>query len=129
MDPECPHLIPTEDWKCEECGADIPQPELPPNYEPNLGKVAAIAVHFNETCDQFSKIIKANSDPEDPTKPKMRMIGGQIIRLPHQMVIREMIGPSYIKAKKMGYRGTQKHWQEMVWEEIIPASGNPQLSK
>src|SRR5271157_5546974 len=41
MDAECPHLIPDENWNCEDCGAAIPMPtDLP---EPKLDGKSLIA--------------------------------------------------------------------------------------
>ena len=117
MDADCPHLIPDENNKCEDCGAPYPEIELPADYQPNLGNVMAICKLIDETRKDFDKIIKANADPQNPTLPKLRIVGGQIMRLPHKMVIQAMIGPSFIKAKTYGYRGTQSRWLEMVLEE------------
>ena len=127
MDKDCPHLIPDENWKCEDCGADYPQPDLPPDWNPDIGDVKGICTHLKQTCKEFSLIIKANTDADG--KPKMRVVGGQLFRLPHDMIIRAMIGPSFLKARTLGYRGTESKWREMVIEEISNPSKNCQAAK
>jgi hypothetical protein len=118
MDNDCPHLIPDEDWKCIDCGAPITPPELPQNYEPNLGNVMEICKLIDETRVVFDKLIKLNTDPKNPKLPRLRMVGGQMLRLPHKMVCKGMIGPSFVQAKAIGYKGTQDRWMEMVLEDI-----------
>jgi hypothetical protein len=125
MDKDCPHLIPDENWNCEDCGAPIPMPELPPNYEPNLGNVMEICKLIDETRAVFDSLIKANTDPKNPNLPRLRMVGGQMIRLPHKMVCKGMIGPSFVKAKAAGYRGTQDRWMEMILEDDIATLTSP----
>jgi hypothetical protein len=127
MDKDCLHLIPDENWDCENCGAPITPPELPPNYEPNLGSIVEICKLINETRVVFDKIIAANADPKNPKLPRLRMVGGQMLRLPHKMVCRGMIEPSFIKAKAAGYRGTQERWMEMVLEDIPTPTAIPLL--
>lgn len=118
MDKDCPHLIPDEWWKCEDCGADIPQPELPPDYNPNLGDVMAICKLLDQTRKDFDKAIVANTDPKNPKLPRLRMVGGQLMRLEHKTVVRGLVGPTFLKAKTLGYRGTEKRWTEMIFEDI-----------
>ncbi len=127
MDKDCPHLIPDENWNCEDCGTPIPQPELPPNFEPNLGNVVAICKLLDETRQNFDKVIVANTDPKNPKLPRLRMVGGTLMRLEHKMVIHGLVGPTFIKAKSLGYRGTEKRWTEMIFEDI-PTLTSPQTS-
>jgi hypothetical protein len=129
MDKDCPHLIPDENDKCIDCGAPIVMPELPPNYEPNLGNIMEICKLIDETRGVFDKLIKANTDPKNPNLPRLRMVGGQMLRLPHKMVCKGMIGPSFVKAKTFGYKGTQERWMEMVLEDdILTFTSSPPVS-
>jgi len=118
MDAECPHLIPDENWNCEDCGTPIPMPtDLP---EPKLDgkKLVAICRLMDATRVEFDKVIKANTDPKDPSKPRLRMVGGQMMRLPHKMVINGISGTSFVHAKQIGFRGSKERWIEMVMEDI-----------
>ena len=125
MDKDCPHLIPDENDKCIDCGTPIVMPELPPNYEPNLGNIMEICKLIDETRMVFDKLIKSNTDPQNPSLPRLRMVGGQMLRLPHKMVCKGMIGPSFVRAKAAGYKGTQERWMEMVLEDIATLTSPP----
>jgi hypothetical protein len=119
MDKDCPHLIPDENWKCLDCGADVPQPELPVDYKPAaLGNIYAISKLIDDTRDQFVAAVKANTDPKNPALPRLRMIGGRMMRLPHKMVCHGLVGPSFVQAKSYGFRGTKERWFEMVLDEM-----------
>ncbi len=127
MDNDCPHLIPDANDKCIDCGADMPPINLPPNYEPNLGDVMALCKLLDETRKSFDKVIVANTDPKNPKLPRMRMVGGTLMRLEHKLVIRGLVGPTFLKAKSLGYRGTEKRWREMIFEDI-PTLTSPHTS-
>lgn len=117
MGADCQHLIPDENWKCENCGVLIPQPELPSNLQLNLGDLFAISKLIDKTRVEFDKIIKANTDPLNPEKTRLRIVGGQIMRLPHKMILQTFSTTSFATAKDLGYRGTKERWVEMVMED------------
>jgi len=122
----CPHLIPDENNNCETCGVPYPDPQNFP--EPNLGDVMGICKLINETRDVFDGMVKANTDPKNPKLTRMRLVGGILMRLPDKMVCKGVFGASFLKAKSIGYKGTQERWTEMILEDIptmIPA--NPVL--
>ncbi len=119
--------VPDANDKCIDCGADMPPINLPPDYEPNLGHVIAICKLLDETRKSFDKVIVANTDPKNPKLPRLRMVGGTLMRLEHKMVIHGLVGPTFIKAKSLGYRGTEKRWTEMIFEDI-PTLTSPQTS-
>lgn len=118
MDAECPHLIPDENWNCEDCGTPIPMPtDLP---EPTMSGKTLIAICklMDATRVEFDKVVKANTDPLHPEKARLRLVGGQMLRLPHKMVLQGISGTSFVTAKQLGYRGTKERWTEMVMEDI-----------
>jgi hypothetical protein len=116
---ECPCMIPDENDNCLDCGRPIEGlPEVPP--ELNLGDIAGIARLMDATAKTFAQLVRENTDPKDPTRPRLRLVGGQMMRLPHKMLFRDLLGPSYIAAKSLGYRGTFERWGEMI-REAIPA--------
>jgi len=117
-DHELGFCIPDENWKCIDCGADVPQPELPSNFNPNLGNIVAISHLIDATREEFNKIIIANTDPKHPKLPRLRMVGGQLMRLENKMIVKAMVGPSYLKAQSLGYLGTQNRWFEMIFDDI-----------
>ncbi|GEM_PF-6126443 len=110
--------VPDENWKCIDCGADIPQPELPPDFNPNLGNIIEIHKLINETRKVFDKIIRANTDPRNPKLPRLRMVGGQMLRLPHKVFLADVVKNSYPTAKELGYRGSIIRWGEMILEHM-----------
>lgn len=119
MDKGCSCLIPDENWKCINCGAAITPPEIV--GDPNLGNVMEICKLIDETRKVFDRLIKANIDPRNPKLPRLRIVGGQMLRLSHKTVCQGMVEPSFSKAKDFGYRGTQERWMEMILEEPISA--------
>jgi len=120
---DCPHLIPDANNNCEDCGAPYPEPEGTP--EPDLGNIVEICKLIDRTREMFSKLIEINTDPKNPALPRLRMVGGQMVRLPHKAICQSLIGPSFIKAKNLGYRGTQERWMEMVLEDIATFTSPP----
>lgn len=121
----CLHLT-VDSGRCPECGVDVDLSDIPEN--PNLGNIMAICRLLDETRMVFDKLIKANTDPKNPKLPRLRMVGGQMLRLPHKMVCKGMIGPSFVRAKAAGYKGTQDRWMEMVLEDDILTPTFPPIS-
>jgi hypothetical protein len=115
MEDCCPHLIPDEDGNCLECGAPLPELECP-----DLGDILSIVRLIDETGRTCGELIRANRDPINSNLPRLRMVGGQFVRLPHAMIYRELLSPSYNLAKSYGYRGSFERWADLV-NESIPA--------
>src|SRR5574337_46682 len=100
---DCKCLIPDENDCCINCGKPI---ELPVVTEtPNLGDIPGICKLIDVTAAAYVKLVQDNTDPANPTLPRLRMIGGQIIRIPHETLYKNLIEPSYQAARKLGYLG------------------------
>lgn len=113
MADECPCLIPDEQDNCIDCGKQIDMPDV---EAPNLGDIGGIVRLIDNTAKSYVNLLKANVDPANPTLPKLRLIGGIFVRLPHETLYKAVLGPSFLEAKKLGYRGTFEHWRELVYD-------------
>ena len=105
---DCPHLI-DEDGKCTECGVVV-QPHI------NLGDIVGICQLLDNTVAAYATLVHNNTDPKDPSKPRLRVIGGRVIRLPHSALLKDLVYNSYPRAKQLGYRGSIIRWGEMILE-------------
>lgn len=111
---ECPCVIPDETGElCADCGKHIDLPDVP---APNLGDIPGIIRLVQATAKTYAQLIQENTDPKNPRLPRLQLIGGQLIRIPHKMLYKNMLAPSYLAAKALGYRGTFERWGEMIWE-------------
>lgn len=70
---------------------------------------------FDTLRDFFTRIIRA-SDPKLPGVPRMRMLGTQIVRVPHSVIWNQMMTVSFAKAKVLGYLGDMQCWGDVVME-------------
>ncbi len=114
---ECPCVIPDEKDNCLDCGKPIAgMPEVPPDLDLQMGNIAGIAKLMDATARTFAQLVRENTDPRNPSLPRLRLVGGQMMRLPHKMLYKDLLGPSYVAAKALGYRGTFERWGEMVQE-------------
>jgi hypothetical protein len=118
---ECPCMIPDENDNCLDCGKHIEG--LPDVPEPHLGDIVGIAKLMDATAKTFAQLVRENTDPKNPSLPRLRLVGGQMMRLPHKMLFKDLLGPSYVAAKSLGYRGTFERWGEMV-QEAVPATAS-----
>ena len=118
---ECPCVIPDENDNCLDCGKPIAG--LPEVGDPHLGDIAGIARLMDATAKTFAQLVRENTDPKNPSLPRLRLVGGQMMRLPHKMLFKDLLGPSYVAAKSLGYRGTFERWGEMV-QEAVPATAS-----
>jgi hypothetical protein len=114
---DCPCLIPDEHDNCVDCGKAIDMPNHPC---PDLGDIAGIAKLREITARGMDNLEKGNTDPKNPKLPRLRMVGTVMVRVPHTVVFREILVPSYMAAKRLGYRGTYQRWQELVQECRTP---------
>lgn len=110
---ECPCIIPDENYNCIDCGKPIHVAEVDP---PDLGDIGGIVRLINATAKTYAQLLRENTDPKNPSQPRLRMVGGRMLRIPHKMLYRDLLGPSYGAAKALGYRGTFERWGEIIWE-------------
>lgn len=108
---DCPHLIPDENGNCSECGTAIPNMEAP-----NLGDIVGICKLLDATAAAFTVLIRENTDPQDPSRPRMRLVGGQIVRISHAALLKDLVRNSYPRVKRLGYRGSIRRWGELILE-------------
>jgi len=118
---ECPCVIPDENLNCLDCGKPIETQEVDPPGR--MGNIPGICKLMDATAKTFSQLVRENTDPKNPSLSRLRLVGGQMMRLPHKMLYKDLLGPSYSAAKALGYRGTFERWGEMVQEAVqaVPA--------
>ena len=121
---ECPCLIPDENDNCIDCGKHIELPDV--GEMPNLGDIVGISQLIDKTASAYSRVVRDNTDPKNPSLPRLRMVGNRMIRLPHKALFQQLMKPAYKEAKALGYRGTIERFAEHV-EERTPRPTNPQL--
>lgn len=123
---ECPCLIPDENDNCIDCGKHIDLSYLDNEPLPNLGDIVGIIQLIDKTASTYAHVVKENSDPKDPSQPRLRMVGNRMMRLPHKALFTELMKPTFKEAKALGYRGDLQRWSELV-EEHTARPTNPQL--
>ena len=137
---ECPCLIVNEFGNCIDCGKKIDNPEYTITglkaplsgemYLPDLGNILAIAQLAKKTIDEYDELAKSNEDPQVPSRPRLRMIGGQFYRIPFRRIWNEIVAPSFFHAKRLGFRGNYSKWCEHVKESRnIPNSPDSPVTK
>lgn len=117
---ECPCLVPDDNDNCVDCGRHIEFKEVEP---PNLGDIPAICQLLDTTAKSYAQRILDNTDPNNPKLPRLRLVGGQFVRVPHHVILKEILAPSFKSAKALGYRGTMERWHEMI-QEATPSPAN-----
>jgi len=121
---KCPCLIPDENDNCIDCGKHIEMPEV--TEPPDLGNIPGICKLIDSTVKTYEQLVQENTDPKNPTLPRLRLVGGQLMRISHKALYKDLLGPSYLAAKAMGYRGTFERWGEIIWEATpFPATKIP----
>jgi hypothetical protein len=113
---ECFCLIPDEEDNCVTCGKPIDFQEI--GELPNLGDILGMIRLIDETAKSYLRLVNLNTDPNDPELPRMRLIGGVIVRIPHKILYKKFFNPSYNQAKELGYRGSLTRWGEILQEAI-----------
>lgn len=121
---ECPCVIPDENDNCIDCGKPINMPEVV--AVPNLGDIPGIVRLIESTAKNYYDLVRDNTDPKNSSLPRLRLIGGHFMRIPHKDLYKAILMPSYVSAKALGYRGTFERWSEMVYE-ATPAATSIQL--
>lgn len=118
MESGCLHLSVSDEGICVDCGVDINSPEylasLPPVSDKELGDIVNIIRLAEATAVAFTELVAINTDPNNPALPRLRLVGGQLLRLPHETLWAPLLKPSFQEAKQLGYRGTYQRWGEIV---------------
>jgi hypothetical protein len=110
----CPCLFVADDGEtCIDCGQHI---EIPDVEVPDLGDITGIIRLIDSMAKIYAQRIKDNTDPDNPSLPRLSMVGGQFLRIPHKLLYKDLLEPSYVEAKRLGYRGTITRWGEIVLE-------------
>jgi hypothetical protein len=97
------------------CGVNVTEIKEP---APNVGNIGGIVKLINATVKTYTQLVRENTDPKNPSLPRLRLIGGQFVRIPHKNIYNDLIGPSYIAARALGYRGGIGRWADLVRENI-----------
>jgi hypothetical protein len=118
---ECPCIIPDENFNCVDFGKHIDMSDAEP---PDLGDIGGICKLIDATAKTYARLVRENTDPGNPRLTRLRMVGGTMVRIPHKAILKNVLGPSYVSAKALGYRGTFERWGDLVWEAVPPAE-NP----
>lgn len=126
MDDKCSCLIPDENDNCVDCGTHIDLSYLDNEPLPNLGDIVGICTLIDKTVKMHATIIRENTDPKDPSLPRIRMVGNRMMRLSHKTLLYGLMEEGFKEAKALGYKGTLERWGELV-EEHTALPTNPQL--
>src|SRR5271168_5188088 len=87
MADKCPCLIPDESDNCVDCGKHIDMPQI--TEIPDLGDIMGMVRLIDDTAKKYLQMVAMNSDPADPMQPRLQIIGGQMMRLPHKALYRQ----------------------------------------
>ena len=127
---DCPCLIADENGNCVDCGKPIENPEFRtsqfPDWKPlnkefmdayalvDLGDIPAICTLAEATWKEYDRRATANEEPNRPQVPRMQFVDGRFMRIPFHQIWMEVVGGSFDEAKKLGYYGGYKDWQQLV---------------
>jgi hypothetical protein len=123
---KCSCLIPDENDNCIDCGKHIDLSYLDDEPLPNLGDIVGICGLIDKTAKMYATVIRKNTDPANPSLPRLRIVGNRIIRLSHKTLLFELMKPTFKEAKALGYKGNLERWGELVEERMTP-SAPPQI--
>lgn len=115
--------IPDDNDNCVECGQRIDLPEIA--EIPDLGDIMGMIRLIDDTAKKYMRMVEMNTDPADPALPRLRIVGGQIMRLPHKSLYGQFFVPSYRRAKELGYRGSLERWSEILQEAVEASQPQP----
>jgi|SRR5271157_1542085 len=118
---ECPCFLPDDNDNCMNCGKHVDLPDVPASL--NLGDILGIVRLIDTTAKSYAQLIRENADPKNPALPRLRLIGGQLIRIPHTLLLKNLVNESYPIAKNLGYRGGIKRWGELIFERTPCENG------
>lgn len=88
------------DWKCS-----------------NIPEISQLA---EQTWEEYDRRATFNEEPNRPQMPRLRLIGGRLMRIPFHQIWREVVGPSYDIARSLGYLEDYQKWQQLVKESCPP---------
>lgn len=109
-------FVPDENDNCIECGKRMELPEI--TETPDLGDIMGMIRLIDETSKAYLKLVQDNTDPNDPSQPRLRVYGGIMTRVPHSALYLPFFRPSYAKARSIGYRGPLDRWIEILQEAV-----------
>lgn len=110
MNPNCPCVVKDDAGNCIDCG--VAPPNIPTVED--MGNVVAVSKLACNTLIEVTRCIIENSDPKDKITPLLRMLGGQMIRIPHEDIFNRVMQRSFKEAQTLGYRGTLARWAAIV---------------
>lgn len=128
---DCEHPI-SEENRCLKCGEesvtarwrleDIDEENADKFWSDvaslgGLGDIRAICEIAAEANDEYKDQIKENSDPKNPSLPKLSMVGTSLVRIPFKKLWKDVISVSYFLAKEKGYLGDLEMWEEFVADQ------------
>ena len=130
---KCDHLI-TEEGKCITCQQPWDSPrwtmeELQKEWDGqwsvdldtrSSSNIPAICNLAEQTWEEYKCRATSNEDPKQPQLPRLRLVGGRLMRIPFLWIFKEVLGPSYDYAKGLGYLGTYERWCQFVKESRLP---------
>lgn len=114
---ECLCIMLDENENCVACGK---HGDIPSAASSNSGDIGGICLLLDTTAKAYAQCVEGNIDPKNPKLTRLRLVGSQLIRVPHKVIFKEILQPSFKSAKALGYRGTYEHWSEMVFEVTPP---------
>lgn len=121
---ECPCLIPDDDDNCIDCGRHINMPEVA--APPNLGDIPGIVRLIESTAKTYTEMVKDNTDPKNPSLPRLRLIGGYFMRISHKDLYKAILMPSYVSAK--GLR-LSRHLRALDRDGLRSRTADPNATK
>lgn len=130
---QCEHFV-TEGGKCISCGSPFDAPrwtmedlekalkdaDCTSEYNrmytnsAEAQQIIAIAKLAEDTWKEYDERAEANEDPQVPQRPRLRMIGGRLVRIPFYTIWKEVVQPAFLKAKELGYLGDYSKWCDEV---------------
>lgn len=115
----CEHLGITDEGICLACGVNISSDEFLDSL-PDIpkGVLTDDLVGIVQLAQATAEEILSYRDPHNPSLNKISWVGTQLMRVPEAAVMKEVLPPSYIIAKEIGYRGTYQHWCEFCREAV-----------
>lgn len=118
-----PHrcLIPDENDNCIECGRHIDLPDWD-GPMPDLGDIVGICKLIDATAVNFIMAVRDNTDPQNSSIPRLRLVDGVSMRVPHQIILLAMSQSPFKEAKALGYRGTIDRFYALVCERMPAVS-------
>src|SRR5258708_4265762 len=78
---KCSCLVPDENDNCIDCGKHIELSDI--DEMPNLGDIVGICLLIDKIAAAYATAVRENTDPKDPSLPRMQFVGNRIVRLPH----------------------------------------------